>query len=217
MLNNYLIKSNKKIFLFSLFLGFLSALLTSYIGVGYKIKVEATIDHQETTYFEGQDGLDFLPEIINKLHENYINKIESGNHRLHYFDCNARGYFTECAGVLYKNISLLSLYKDFELINIFNKKLEINFREELEISTKHVSYDDFIENINFLREKDAKHLYIKEIMPFKKLVIKPLPFFKKKYLDFFIYFKIFLLISIIFLVFSLMSYNICNKIFTKKV
>jgi len=216
MIYSSLVKSNKKIFLCSLFFGILSIVFVVNIGVGYKLKITATLDHSNKTHFQGDQGIEFLPELVKKLHINILNKENIKDFKIHYFNCNAHGYFTECAGAIYKNISLLSINKDFELLNKIHENREINVRKELNIKPNDIQYDDFVKKINFIDKEAIKELYIKETMPFTKLAIKPLPFYKKSYLKMFVYIKTFLLILITFMVTALLAYNISKKIFHLK-
>lgn len=216
MIYSSLVKSNKKLFLCSLFFGILSIVFVVNIGVGYKLKITATLDHSNKTYFKGDTGIEFLPQIVKKLHINILNKENIKDFKIHYFNCNARGYFTECSGAIYKNISLLNIKKDFELLNKIYKNREINVKKELNIKPNDIEYDDFVKKINFIDEVAAKELYIKETMPFTKMAIEPLPFYKKNYLKMFIYIKAFLLILISFMVTALLVYNISKKIFHLK-
>ena len=75
---------------------------------------------------------------------------------------------------------------------------------------------DQVESVLNRLNSQLKGVYIKEIMPFKKMAINPLPFYKKSYLKIFFYVKSFLLILITFLVTSLLVYNISKKIFHLK-
>ena len=74
MIYSSLVKSNKKIFLCSLFFGILSVVFVVNIGVGYKLKITAKLDHSNKTHFHGDQGIEFLPELVKKLHINILNK-----------------------------------------------------------------------------------------------------------------------------------------------
>lgn len=217
MTYQFLFKSNNKIFLISIVLAFFSILFTIDSGVGFKIKVTARINHFENLYFKGRNGLGFLPSLIEKLHTNNLDKKKlNKKYKIKYFDCNAVGFFTECAGAIYTNFSIFSIKKDIELINYFYKDIETGFDETQTFTRKHILYKDFVENIDAIEIKNLQNIYLSKFKPFNKIIIKPVPFFKKNLLENTIYIKTFLLVLIIIFVTVHLAYNIHNKIYHNK-